>query len=167
MTETPTRWNPPNVAQPMGAYTHLTSVPVGHQLVFIAGQVGIDPDGNVTSDDPYEQAIMTYANLERHLDALRVTPASIIRLLTFVAGSEHLPGWSAARDEVYARWFGDTLPPGHTLVVVQALARPNLKVETEGWVAVPQEVSAPVSAEAPAEVPPPAPPGVSPQLPPA
>jgi enamine deaminase RidA (YjgF/YER057c/UK114 family) len=129
------RVNPADAAPPVGKYSQLTRVPPGAELVFIAGQVGNGVDGTAASGDAYAQTLATFGNIERLLATQGLTPRSLIRLLSFVAGTENLPGYYRARDEVYARWFADSRYPGHSLAVVAALAQPALAVEIEGWAA--------------------------------
>ncbi|HEY4225562.1 MAG TPA: Rid family hydrolase [Pseudolysinimonas sp.] len=132
----PEHWNPDAVAAPIGKYSHLTRVPAGSELLFIAGQVGNDTSGAIPGD-VYQQTLLVLGNVEALLDSAGLTPANLIRLLSFVAGTEALPGYYAARDEIYARWFPDAVYPGHSLAVVAALAQPSLFVELEGWAAIP------------------------------
>ena len=60
----PRRWNPPQVASPLGRYSHLAEVPPGHRLVFVAGQLGLAPDGTLAGPDAEAQARRTFANVE-------------------------------------------------------------------------------------------------------
>jgi enamine deaminase RidA (YjgF/YER057c/UK114 family) len=133
---TPERWNPRAVAAPIGKYSHLTRVPAGSELLFIAGQVGNDATGAIP-DDSYRQTLQVLGNVEALLDSAGLAPKNLIRLLSFVAGADALPGYYQARDEVYARWFPAADYPGHSLAVVAALAQPALFVELEGWAAIP------------------------------
>jgi len=48
--------NPRDVHAPLGPYSHTAVVPQGSELVFVAGQVGMRPDGSIP-DDFAEQAI--------------------------------------------------------------------------------------------------------------
>lgn len=132
----PEHWNPDSVAAPIGKYSHLTRVPAGSELLFIAGQVGNDAAGAIP-EDAYGQTLLVLGNVEALLDSVGLTPVHLIRLLSFVAGTDALPGYYAARDEVYARWFPTAAYPGHSLAVVAALAQPALLVELEGWAAIP------------------------------
>ncbi|MFC0549243.1 hypothetical protein [Kutzneria chonburiensis] len=45
------RWNPPSVAAPSGQYSHVATVPAGHELVFVSGQLGLRPDGTLAGPD--------------------------------------------------------------------------------------------------------------------
>lgn len=132
------RTNPDAVAPPIGAYSHLTHVPLGSQLVFIAGQVGNDAAGvlGMTAEEQTERALR---NIEALLGSLGATPRDLVRLLTFVSGTDNLEGFYAARGPIYREWFGDDPVPGHSLAVVAALANPDIRVEIEGWAAIPPE----------------------------
>lgn len=136
MADTIRTSNPDALAAPVGKYSHLIEPPAGHRLVWISGQVGNDPRGEVPVSAE-EQTELVFANIGRLLDELGVGPGQVVKLLTFVAGEDSLPGWSAARDRAYAQWYPEGDYPSHSLAVVAALARPDLLVETEGIVAVP------------------------------
>jgi enamine deaminase RidA (YjgF/YER057c/UK114 family) len=131
------RWNPPTIAPPIGKYSHLAEVPAGHRVVHVSGQVGNLPDGSLAGPGAAEQTRQIFANLQALFTHLGVTPAHAVKLLTFVAGTEHLAGFAEARDEVFARWYPDGCYPGHSLAVVAALAAPGLAVEMEAIIAVP------------------------------
>jgi 2-iminobutanoate/2-iminopropanoate deaminase len=132
-----TRWNPDSVAMPIGRYSHLSEVPPGHRLIFVSGQIGTDTDGVLAGPDAESQTGQAFANLERLLQSVDGTPEHIAKILTFVAGTECLPGFYAARDATFERWYPDGSPPAHSLAVVSALASPELLVEIEAVLAVP------------------------------
>lgn len=137
--EVPRRWNPSAVAAPVGRYSHLAEVPAGHRLVFMSGQVGNLPDGRLVGTDPAAQTEQALANIETLLASEGAQPANLLRLQSFVAGTENLAGFRTALTAVYARWFptdADAVP-GHSLLVVEALASPEVLVEIEGWFTVP------------------------------
>ena len=60
--------NPRDVHAPVGPYSHTAVVPAGTELVFVAGQVGMSPDGSVPGAFA-EQAELTFANLRACLAA--------------------------------------------------------------------------------------------------
>jgi enamine deaminase RidA (YjgF/YER057c/UK114 family) len=130
------RSSPGTVAPPIGKYSHLSEVPPNTRLVFIAGQVGAAADGALAADS-YGQTLETLRNVGLLLDSLGAGPQHLVRLLTFVNGTDNLPGFYAARDEIYAEWFPDGVYPGHSLAVVAGLADPKLTIEMEGWAALP------------------------------
>ena len=135
----PRRWNPESVAPPVGRYSHLAEVPAGHRLVFVSGQVGNLAAGRLAGPDVATQTTQALANIEALLASEAATPASILRLQSFGVGSTNIEGFRAAFGEVYARWYPDGAGyPGHSLLVVQALASPEIQVEIEGWFTLPR-----------------------------
>jgi enamine deaminase RidA (YjgF/YER057c/UK114 family) len=132
------RWNPSEVAPPIGQYSHLAAVPAGHELVFISGQVGVLDDGSLAGPDARSQTRQALANIEKLLRSMDAGPEHLVKLLTLVSGTEHLEGCRAARTEVFAAWYPGGDWPAHSLAVVAALAAPELTVEIEGIAAVPR-----------------------------
>ncbi|MEU0569115.1 RidA family protein [Nonomuraea sp. NPDC005983] len=132
------RWSPAGLAPPIGQYSHLAGVPADHELVFISGQVGALDDGTLAGPDAESQTRQAFANIETLLASLGAEPGHLVKLLTLVAGTEHLDGCRVARTEVFARWYPDGDWPAHSLAVVAALAAPELAVEIEGVAAVPR-----------------------------
>ena len=131
------RWNPDSVAAPIGRYSHVAAVPAGHELVFVAGQVGVREDGGLAGPDAHAQARQALANIERLLGSLGAGPEHVVKLLTFAAGAEHLAGIREAFAATFDRWYPDGDWPAQSLVVVAALAAPELTVEIEAVAAVP------------------------------
>jgi 2-iminobutanoate/2-iminopropanoate deaminase len=131
------RSNPPVVAPPAGRYSHVATVPAGHDLVFLAGQIGATPDGALAGPDAESQARQIFANIEALLGSVGAGPGNVVKLVTLVAGTEHIDGYRAASEEVFDRWYPAGDWPPNTLAVVAALAAPALVVEIEAVVAVP------------------------------
>jgi 2-iminobutanoate/2-iminopropanoate deaminase len=131
------RWNPGTLAPPIGQYSHLASVPAGHELVMISGQVGVLPDGTLAGAAAEAQTRQALANIELLLDSLGAGPQHLVKLFTLVAGAEHVEGCRTARAETFARWYPGGDWPAHSLAVVTALAAPELTVEIEGMAALP------------------------------
>lgn len=134
----PRRWNPDGVAPPLGRYSHLAEVPSGHRLVFLAGQLGVHSDGTLAGPDAETQARQIFANIEALLAARGAGPRHLVKLVTLLAGAEHLPGYRAAQAEAFAKWFPDGDFPAQTLAVVAALAAPDYTAEVEAVAAVPE-----------------------------
>ncbi|MFD9896458.1 RidA family protein [Amycolatopsis sp. NPDC059027] len=132
------RWNPDTVAAPLGAYSHLAHVPADHELVVMAGQIGVLPEGGLAGEDVTAQTEAVYANIERLLAAAGAGPRQLVKVFSMVASTEHLPGYRAAMREVFSRWFPDGDWPTHSMIVVAALAKPELLVEVEALAAVPR-----------------------------
>jgi enamine deaminase RidA (YjgF/YER057c/UK114 family) len=124
--------NPEDLPTPE-SYTHVI-VATGSRLVFVAGQVAEDADGNlVAHGDLAGQARQAFANVGRALAAAGAGPEQVARITIYVVGHrpEYLPDISAARIAV----FGDH-KPADTVVGVEALAEPGRLIEVEALAVV-------------------------------
>jgi enamine deaminase RidA (YjgF/YER057c/UK114 family) len=121
------RKNPDNVAPPIGAYTHLSIIPRGADLLVLSGQVGTDLDGNIPVDVE-EQLRNALINVTRILDSEGVTSEGILKINIWLTES-------IDREKFLAMWneFHGGNPPATTLAYVSALAQPHIKVEVEAW----------------------------------
>jgi 2-iminobutanoate/2-iminopropanoate deaminase len=132
------RWSPDGLAAPIAQYSHLAAVPPDHELIFIAGQVGVLEDGTLAGTDGESQTRQAFANIGVLLNSLGAGPENLVKLVTMVSAREHLAGCRAAREEVFAAWYPGGDWPAHSLMVVDSLATPELTVEIEGFAAVPR-----------------------------
>ena len=110
------------------SYTHVVSA-TGSRLVFVAGQVAEDADGNlVGAGDLAAQARQAFANVGRCLAAAGAVPEQVARITIYVVGHrpQDLSDISAARITV----FGDHRP-ADTVLGVQTLAEPGRLIEVE------------------------------------
>jgi len=110
------------------SYTQVV-VATGSRLVFVAGQVADDTEGNlVAPGDLATQARLAFANVGRALAAAGATPGQVARITIYVVGHrpEYLPIISEARIAV----FGDH-KPADTLLGVATLAEPGYVIEVE------------------------------------
>ena len=104
---------------------HGVEVPAGARLLFTNGQVGTRLDGT-TPRTSAEQAEVVFARLEAVLAAARMAVCDIVRLTVFLTDQQDVRTFVQARDRV----MGDH-KPGAIILVVKALARPELKIEIE------------------------------------
>jgi enamine deaminase RidA (YjgF/YER057c/UK114 family) len=121
------RINPAGLATPQ-TYSHVI-VGSGSRLVFVAGQVAEDDQGNLVGPgDPAVQARQAFGNVGRALAAAGARPDQVAKLTIFVVGfrPEHLPAIEAARVEL----FGDHKPVD-ALIGVETLAHRGCLIEIE------------------------------------
>jgi enamine deaminase RidA (YjgF/YER057c/UK114 family) len=119
--------NPDELPTPE-SYTQVV-VATGTRLVFVAGQVADDAQGNlVGAGHLATQADRAFANVGRCLAAAGARPEHVTRITIYVVGHrpEYLPVISAARIAV----FGDHRP-ADTLLGVATLAEPGYLIEVE------------------------------------
>jgi enamine deaminase RidA (YjgF/YER057c/UK114 family) len=121
--------NPEELATP-DSYTQVVSG-TGTRLVFVAGQVAEDRQGNLVGvGDFAAQARLAFANVGRALAAVGVRPDQVAKITIYVVGHrpEYLPIISAARVAV----FGDH-KPADTLLGVATLAEPGYLIEVDAY----------------------------------
>ena len=128
------RINPPGLMKPTG-YTHTVTVQ-GGKLVFVAGQVALDKEGNVVGKgDLKAQAQQVYDNLKLALAAAGASPKDVVKAVGFVVN--YNPSQLPVLREARQAFFGGAEPPASTLVGVQALAREDFLIEIEVVAVVP------------------------------
>lgn len=116
---------PSDMRPPFANYSHGMEAPAGSRMVFVSGQLGVDPDGRVP-EDVGAQADLCFANITRILAAAGMTLADIVKVSGFVTDRADMPAYMQARD----RHVGDP-PPASTLMIVSGFNRPEFKVEIE------------------------------------
>ena len=119
--------NPGDLSRPE-TYTQVM-VASGSRLVFVAGQVAEDAQGNlVGAGDLEAQSRQAFANVGRALAAGGARPDQVTKITIFVVGyrADCLPAIGAGRAAV----FGDH-KPADTLIGVAALAHPGCLIEVE------------------------------------
>jgi reactive intermediate/imine deaminase len=106
-------------------YSH--AVQAGNTL-YIAGQVAVDPEGNLVGEGDIEaQVEQVWRNLKSVLGYAGGSVDDIVKITVFTTDIAHRPAIAAARDAV----FPNGRFPASTFLVVQSLARPELLVEIE------------------------------------
>ncbi|WP_374440604.1 RidA family protein [Stella sp.] len=118
-------FNPPGVAAPAGAYSHGVEVPAGARLLFVAGQVGTNPDGSVPPDVG-AQTDRVFENIKAILAGAGMAMADVVKLNALLVSPEHLAAFREARN----RHLGPCRPAS-TLAIISALASPAFLVEVE------------------------------------
>jgi enamine deaminase RidA (YjgF/YER057c/UK114 family) len=119
---------PKGLGQPLGMYSHGVEA---DGLVVVAGQVGVTPDGGVAGPDVAAQTRQVFENIAAVLGAAGCTMRDVVRLQTFLVSADDIPGFMAARQEVFPRHFPGGVYPPNTLLVISRLVRPELRVEVE------------------------------------
>jgi enamine deaminase RidA (YjgF/YER057c/UK114 family) len=119
--------NPEDLSTPE-SYTQVVAA-TGSRLVFVAGQVAEDAQGNLVGrGDLPAQARVAFANVGRAVAAAGARPEQVARITIYVVGhrAEYLRYISEARMAV----FGDHRP-ADTLLGVDTLAEPGYLIEVE------------------------------------
>ena len=83
--------NPETIHAPLGRYVHQIEVSGENRILFLAGQVGIAPDGTVPAD-PVAQLGVALDNVMANLAAAGFAPTDLVKLTTYVVGEMEAPG---------------------------------------------------------------------------
>ena len=122
----PRVYNPGNVPPPQApSYSHVAEVGPGERIIYIAGQVGADADGNIP-DNIADQTRLVYQHIFGILEDAGMGPENLVKLTTFMTNPDDSAEMRVVRMEV----FGDIAPP-NTMVYISRLAHPNFKIEVE------------------------------------
>ena len=128
MATGPVLSNPDTLAAPLGAYSHVSRA---GDTVYVAGQVGVLPSGEMAGDDVASQARQAYHNVRLALESEGLTLAHVAKVTTYLVNGDDLVGYYAARDVLFPELFPDGKYPPNTLLVIDRLAAPGIKIEIE------------------------------------
>ena len=117
--------NPASVTAPAGPYSHGIEVPANARWLYIAGQIGVAPDGKVAPDFD-GQADQCWRNIKAVLAAAGMGVENLVKCTHFITRAENV----AAYGRVRSRHLGEARPAS-TLLVISALARADFLVEVE------------------------------------
>lgn len=119
--------NPESIHAPVGRYVHQIEVSGESRMLFLSGQIGMRADGSVPAD-PVEQFTLCIENVLANLAAAGFETSDLVKLTTYVVGALDAAGRRAALDRLLGSHMNTS-----TLVMVAALATPELVVEVDAW----------------------------------
>ena len=134
MTQAVTHLNPSSLPDSTElGYSQITTVEPG-RMAYISGQVASRPNGEPVPDDLVEQTRIVAANAKAALDAIGAAPEDIVIARIFMTdlNADTLEQAFPVLLEMF-----DGAQPCITGVGVAALAGPNLKIEMEMTVRLP------------------------------
>jgi 2-iminobutanoate/2-iminopropanoate deaminase len=109
------------------AYTQVVTVSGTGKMIFVAGQLARDPDGNcVGKGDMRAQIQQVGENIKACLEAAGASLADMVKTNTFVTNYEEF----AKHGDMRLRYFGPATPTS-TTVQISRLADPDAMIEIE------------------------------------
>ena len=121
--------NPETIAKP-GGYTHVVEFSGPGRIVYIAGQLGLKPDGKIAGDFR-AQAVQAFENMKNALAAAGAGFDDVVKLNNYLVDiKSNLPIYREVRD----KYVNTKTPPASTTVGVPALARDDALYEVEAIV---------------------------------
>jgi 2-iminobutanoate/2-iminopropanoate deaminase len=119
------RLNPQDRAAPVGTYSHGVVAPATGRWLHISGQIGLRPDGTLPATIE-EQAQVAWENLSAVLAAAGMDARDLVKITSFLVDPAHV----AAFAKVRSAFLGEARPAS-SLLIVQALVKPEWLVEVE------------------------------------
>jgi enamine deaminase RidA (YjgF/YER057c/UK114 family) len=123
--------NPTTLGKPPG-YTHVVEVTAPARIVYIAGQLGIDKEGKLSSDFRL-QAVQTFENLKNALAAVGGQFQHVVKLNNYLVDMKYLSIFRHVRDS----YLSDQNRPASTTVAISGLAREGALLEVEAIAVLP------------------------------
>jgi len=121
----PRFFNPSDIVKPFSRYSHGAAVEGPVRWLHISGQVGAKPDG--TLEQGFEaQAKRSWSNLLAVLKAGGMEPGDLVKVNVFLTRASDVPASRQFRDAALAG-----AAPASTLLVIPALAHPDLLIEVD------------------------------------
>src|ERR1043166_6548935 len=116
------------MAKPTAGYSQVAEVS-GGKVVFIAGQVAQDRNGNLVGKDDFRaQVQQVFENLQAAVEAAGGDFKNVVKLNYYCAESVDPAEISAVR-EIRDKYVNTSSPPTSTFVVVKRLVRPGRLIE--------------------------------------
>jgi enamine deaminase RidA (YjgF/YER057c/UK114 family) len=123
--------NPEALAAARGYNNGVLMTPNARGILFVAGQIGWNGDGQLVSDRFVDQFDRALANVIAVVGAAGGSPESIGKLTIFVTSVDEYRSARKQIGERYRERMGKHFP-AMSLVQVSALLEPGAKVEIEG-----------------------------------
>jgi len=124
----PTMWNMASLG-----WSHISVVEPG-RLAFVSGQIAVTPGSTDVPEDLASQAKLATASLTAALKELEASPQDIVMLRVYVVNATSEAFGQAVTP--LRELLGDAMP-SITTIGVQALYKPEIKVEIEMVVRLP------------------------------
>jgi enamine deaminase RidA (YjgF/YER057c/UK114 family) len=128
--------SPSTIAAPRG-YTHVVETKGPARTIYIAGQLGMTPDGKFAGapGDFRAQAVQCFENIKSALAAVGASFEHVVKLNNYLTDIANLPIYAEVRD----RYVNTKAPPASTTIQISKLARPEALYEVEAIAVVPDK----------------------------
>jgi enamine deaminase RidA (YjgF/YER057c/UK114 family) len=121
--------SPVTVAKPFSSYSQAVEAPTEARWLYISGQVGVLPNGELAGADLASQSRQAWKNVVALLEAAGMSVRDLIKTTIYLVGPLGPDEIAAMRQTREEALRGAT--PGSTAVIVAALVRPEWRIEVE------------------------------------
>jgi enamine deaminase RidA (YjgF/YER057c/UK114 family) len=126
--------SPGTIAAPRG-YSHVVETSGPGRTIYLAGQLGLTPEGALAggAGDFRAQATQAFENIKAALASVGADFSHVVKLNNYLTDMADLPAYFEIRD----RYVNTAAPPASTTVAISALARPGAVYEIEAIAVIP------------------------------
>ena len=126
--------NPSGLSKPPG-YSHVVEVAGPARLIYFAGQLGLDINGNVVGapGDFRAQVTQAFENLKIALQAAGAEFGDVVKITNYLTDISHLSIFREVRDQ----YVNVASPPASTTIQISKFAREGALFEIEAVAMVP------------------------------
>ncbi len=129
--------NPEGAAPAQGLYSHVGCVE-GGRTVYLAGQLSVGADGGIVGVGDFDaQFACVFGNMRDVLAGLGLDFKSVIKFTTYMVHSQNIPDFMRLRAQHFPEWFGGSVFPPNTLLIVDRLVDEKFLFEVEAVVGAP------------------------------
>lgn len=114
--------NSPELPAPIGPYSHATSY---GDLIFISGQIGIDPTTNLLKQGVEEQTIQIFENLKMTLEGNNSNLNHVLKTTIFVTDMKQFE----LINTIYGSYFKNQYPARSTIEIVSLPKNASIEIE--------------------------------------
>ena len=117
-------------------YTHVVETRGPSRTIYLAGQLGMTPDGKFagTAGDFRAQASQAFENLKAGLAAVGANFEHVVKVTAYFTDMAHLQSYFEVRDH----YVNTKAPPASTAVQISKLARDGALFEIEAIAVLPE-----------------------------
>ena len=119
------KYNPESIVKPFAAYSQGVEVPPNARWLYIAGQVGVNPDGTI-AENAEKQVERAWQNVLVVLSAANMGPEDLVHVNVYIID----PADVQLNRESWKK-ISRNGGPGITMVTVKRLSHPDWRVEIE------------------------------------
>ena len=133
------RFSNPSTMPPPRGYTMVVEASGPGRTLYIAGQLGMTPDGKFAGvpGDFRAQATQCFENLKLALESAGGSFRNVVKITNFFVDMAHLPVFFEVRDG----YVNTKAPPASTAIQVGRLAREGALFEVEAVAVIPDKMA--------------------------
>lgn len=129
-------YNPTDLGEPMGQYSHVTRVKA-NEFLFIAGMLAGDKAGNTIGAGDFDaQARQIFGNIEKALKSAGASWANVVQFTTYLVHSQDIPNFMAFRLREFPKMFPNGKYPPNTMLMVDRLVKEPFLLEVQTVAAI-------------------------------